>query len=195
MKNLQKGFGVMVVLIIIALLAVAGEGVYLAVKQKGKISPTPETTTPSLQTENQTTSQKVTSTPNSGVAVNTSNTTNVSLTPKETFIKFRKKFDLTKTFDEAFAVSVEYATAERASFFKSQLAQVTEEIKTQLFPTLKSVIPQISSVTIVSENITGNIATLQLKNINDIKATGTATLKKESGLWKIESEAWTSKPN
>lgn len=57
MKNKQKGFGFMVVLIIIALLGVAGEGVFLAVKSKEKVTLTPNVTTPLMQNYNQTTSQ------------------------------------------------------------------------------------------------------------------------------------------
>ena len=88
------------------------------------------------------------------------------------------------------AVSIEYTTEERASLLRNQSTKVDEYTKTQLFPSLKSMMPPISSITITGESIVGNTATLSLKNNNDSKTTGTVTLKKESGLWKIEREAW-----
>lgn len=196
----NKGFSLLILLAIIAVLAVAGGGVYLAIKQKGQVDLKPETNSQQLPTDNLETSQKEIPQSNTEVKVDTSITTKtnpavqvnntVVLGSKETFIKFRTKFDSAKTFDEALAVSIEYATQDRATFFRNQSAQVTEDMKTQLFPSLKSMIPPISSVTIVNENIVGNTATLSLKNNNDAKTTGTVTLKKESGVWKIEGEAW-----
>ena len=58
MKNHQKGFGLVILIVIVAVLAVASGGVYVAVKQKPQISSTPETTATPAQTDNQASSQK-----------------------------------------------------------------------------------------------------------------------------------------
>ena len=166
---------------------IAGGGVYLVLRQKEQISSTPKTNSQRLSIDSGVTIIAPTTAKVSPIAQISST---IVLGPKETFIKFRTEFDSTKTFDEALAVSIQYATQDRAIFFRNQSTQVTEEMKVQLFPGLKSMIPTINSVSIVSENTIGNISTLTLKNNNDVNTTGTVTLKKESGVWKIEGEAW-----
>jgi hypothetical protein len=191
MKNRQQGFIVPLIIAIIALLAIISSGFYVYTNKKSASVPVPKkeiaTSTPKVVTNVATTTTPATTSTTPIVQV--SNTSGI-LTPKATFIEMQTKFDATKTFDEALSVSIEYATKERASFFRSQSAQLTEDMKTLLFPSLKSVMPPMSTITITSENITGDNAVLSLKNNNNAKETGTVTLKKESGIWKVEIVVW-----
>lgn len=208
MKNLQKGFVTPLIIAIIALLAVGG-GAYIYVNKKpATISPIniPKTTENVSATTTLSNSVVIATTTNKSATTTKTPTVNKvslpvqgsniigSLTPKETFIKFRTEFDATKTFDEALAVSIKYATKEKATFFRNQSAQVTEAMKAQLFPSLKSMMPPISTIVIISENITGNTATLSLKTNGTsgivTTQTGTVTLEKESDTWKIKEELW-----
>jgi hypothetical protein len=170
----QNGFIGILAVVLIALFA--GIGGYLIVTKNKKTETTPLSSSKIPTTE---------STPLAQV----SNTTGV-LTPTATFIKFRTEFDATTTFDAALATSIRYATKAKAASFSSQSLQVTPEMKASLFPSLKLMVPPISAVTVVSENINGDTATLSLKNNTNPKETGTVTLQKESGVWKIEGENW-----
>jgi hypothetical protein len=202
MKNKQKGFVIPLIIAIIAILGIGG-GVYVYTNKKVVNPPVTNvsevvgtTPAPIIKDEPKAVATTSTTVQKTNPVAQVSNTTNVSI-PKETFIKFRTEFDATKTFDEAFAVTIKYSTKEKSDFYKSQQSQVTEDMKTQLFPSLKSMMPPMSTITIVNENITGDIALLSLKtNIPPKTAlvsssqTGTVTLKKESGVWKIEGESW-----
>ncbi len=201
MKNKQNGFMISVIIIIIALLGIGG-GVYVYTNKKVVNPPVtniPEvvSTTPAPIIKDEPKAVATTSTTVQKTnPITQVSKANVSV-PRETFIKFRTEFDATKTFDEAFAVTIKYSTKEKSDFYKSQQSQVTDDMKAQLFPSLKLMMPSMSTITIVNENITGDIALLSLKtNISSQTAPinssqiGTVTLKKESGIWKIEGESW-----
>jgi hypothetical protein len=195
MKNKQKGFVIPLIIAIIAILGIGG-GVYVYTNKKVVTPPVtnvPEvvstTPAPIIKDEPKTVATTTTTAQKTNPIVQVSNTANI-LTPSQTFIELQTKFDAAKTFDEVMAITIKYATNERVAFYNSQMAQVTEEMKIQSFPMMKSVAPTMSVTTIVSENITGDIATLSLKNNSNPKETGTVTLKKEAGIWKIEKISW-----
>ena len=194
MKNKQKGSAGLIALVVVILLLIGGA---LYFYQSKKVE-APVAQTQGVDQNQQAVSQNENTAvvPKDEVKVPVEDKTNnvaptsSASTPTEIFTEFRKKFDAAKTFDEALAINLDYVTKNKVSEFKNQLTQVSAEMKAQLFPTIKLMIPPLSSVTIVSEKITGDTATLSLKNNSDSKLVGTVTLKKESGVWKIEGEAW-----
>jgi hypothetical protein len=114
-------------------------------------------------------------------------TSSVISTPREIYIKLRTEFDAAKNFDEALAVTIKYSTSKDAAMYTEQARLTSDEVKLQMYPSLKAMIPLLSTIKIVGENISGNIATLSVTSGSKV---GVVTLEKEGGVWKMKSESW-----
>ncbi len=114
---------------------------------------------------------------------------NKVLSPKETWLEFRTKFSDTKNFEEAWAVSLEYATEETITDFNNNPPELTPEMDEEFFNEVKSMTAKLDSIIVGEEKIIGNNATIEIK-MKDNSETGIVSLVKENGIWKIVEEAW-----
>jgi len=188
--NLQKGFGVMVVLIIIALLAVAGEGVYIAVKQKGQVSLAPETNSQQLQNDNQVTTTSTNSNSNKQPLVNTD--LKVALGPEEAYLRMKAEFDKTQTFSDIYAFTLKYGTKSNIAKIQAQKNQIDalpQEFKDSLVAQMKALNPTLSEITTIQATTNGNNSTLKVSSTKPGTA-GTVLMVYEDNEWKIDKESW-----
>jgi len=188
--NLQKGFGVMVVLIIIALLAVAGEGVYIAVKQKGQVSLAPETNSQQLQNDNQVTTTSTNSNSNKQPLVNTDS--KVALGPEEAYLRMKAEFDKTQTFSDIYAFTLKYGTKSNIAKIQAQKNQIDalpQEFKDSLVAQMKALNPTLSEITTIQATTNGNNSTLKVSSTKPGTA-GTVLMVYEDNEWKIDKESW-----
>ncbi len=98
------------------------------------------------------------------------------------------------SFQQAEAIALKYGTSAYIQKIKSQQQQIDslpDSFKESMVKTFVSSLPN-SSFQFTSVNISGDGATAI---ISDGKTTGTITLKKESGLWKIDNEAYKETAN
>lgn|SRR3989344_2459402 len=190
MKNIQKGFGVMVVLIIVALLAVAGEGVYIAVKQKGQVSLAPETNSQQLQNDNQVTTTSTNSNSNKQPLVNTD--LKVALGPEEAYLRMKAEFDKTQTFSDIYAFTLKYGTKSNIAKIQAQKNQIDalpQEFKDSLVAQMKALNPTLSEITTIQATTNGNNSTLKVSSTKPGTA-GTVLMVYEDNEWKIDKESW-----
>ena len=70
------------------------------------------------------------------------------------------------------------------------ISHVPTQMKPMYFGMIKNLAPR--NVQVVSEKVDGDKAQLALSSNSKDKKSGTVTLLREDGVWKVEKEAWTA---
>ncbi|MBX9689207.1 MAG: hypothetical protein K2X27_21035 [Candidatus Obscuribacterales bacterium] len=117
-----------------------------------------------------------------------------SLSPKETYLKYRSALLSAKTVNEIMPFMCKKV--------QSEIESTPQDMKPMIFGLIKETTP--SSVQVISEEIDGDSANLKLSSAGSqtpppgaksIKedTKGSVKLLKENGVWKIDKESWESK--
>jgi len=116
--------------------------------------------------------------------------------PTDIFLASNQEMNDAENFDQMMAVGVRYATKASLEEFNQQtdaMAQITTEQKQMLYAFAKAMLVNNENIDVagIQETIVGDTATVIAKT-KDGKNTGTITLKKEDGVWRLEQSSWKS---
>ena len=108
--------------------------------------------------------------------------TETSQTPSQFYLEYRAAFDKATRLDDILPFMAAH---------KRQQAEAMPALVRDLgFPAMKSM-NAVTSLTILKEDIAGDNATLTVEGVSSGKSrTGTVTVVRESGAWKIGGESW-----
>ena len=193
MKTSQQGF-IPVLIAIIAVLVIGGGAAYYKATTKQKVT---TETTADVQTSRPTPpSPTPTPTPTPTPPVAAQGT--IAGSAKAAYLAMKPDLDSAKSFDEYLTIGLKYASQAKIAQLNTGRAQIDampQATKDSLFAAVKALGPSVSHMKNISESINGDTATLNITT--DITSTvtgrnmiGTVTMKKESGVWKLELESW-----
>lgn len=196
MKTSQQGF-IPILIAIIAVLIIGGGAVYYKATTKQKV--TTETTADVQTSRPAPPAQAPTQTPPSPPAPSVAaQGTVVAGSAKAAYLAMKPDLDSATSFDEYLTIGMKYASRAKIAQLnagKAQIDAMPQATKNSLFAAVKALGPSVSHMKNISESINGDTATLNIttditSTVTGRNTTGTVTMKKENGVWKLEVESW-----
>lgn len=111
--------------------------------------------------------------------------------PRESYIEIKMELDEANTFSAFEEVIIEYGTKNRITLLENEKNQVIGSLdNTESFVNQKNM-PKIGELKDIKTSKAGNMSTLSV-TLKDESMEGEVILRKEDGIWKLDSETWES---
>ncbi len=114
-------------------------------------------------------------------------------TPKESYMKAKAKLDKAATFNDFERLILKYGSKNRIKEFEKEKKQVEgapDSFKNNIVSlVIRQTMPKLDEIGDIKEEIKGNTAILSAVT-KDLSRKGNITMKREDGVWKLNSEGW-----